>query len=264
MSELEYSQNLCFNNKSLDEIFINLKEQYDLNNMSNLNEEEILLVNDVSSSLEKIFSKNNISFDKNNFIKLIKRLYPGSSMYGGNDNDDEIIDYDYTQNNNSKNKIVSIYDLVAILSFILSIYLLYLSFIQFNKLSCDITGNNLLQLSSDIKNQLQQAITSVSNKEITFLKYIYNIFTTFSSNIVSSQQEQISNIIRNILSTSIPDFTSQIQTVCVTSETGWTGFFEATAKSITSGDATTNCITSMSQTLISGFLHKQQEQISIL
>jgi len=248
----------CLDKNKFGDVFIYLSEQYDKNEIAELQPNEMEILINACEKLEIFFVSSNISFDRNTFIILIKRLYPNGMMIGG---DGEIVDY----TNTPRKKIVfTFYDFTAILSFIVSIYLLYLSFIQFNQLTCNITGNNVVELSLEVKQQINQAIKSLSREEFTFLGYIYNIFTTFTNNVVSTQQQRIGNIVKTILSSSIPDFTQQVTSQCITNETGWTGFFEATARTFVSPEATSNCVMTMSQTLITGFLQQQQQQITIL
>jgi hypothetical protein len=256
MSGIE--NNPCIDTTTFDDVVFYLLEHYERNVIADLQEDEMEILTNVSDKIETMYNSFEIDFDKEAFMMLIKRLYPNSIMLGGNG---ELVDYTNTP---SGKMVFNILDFAAIIAFIVSIYLIYLSFIQFNQLSCNITGNNVVELSSEIKEQLSQTIQSLSGQEFAFTNYIYNIFTTFTSNVVSTQQQRISTIIQTLLKTSIPDFTQQVTSQCITSETGWTGFFETTAKTFVSPEATSNCVMSMSQTLIAGFLQQQQQQINIL
>ena len=250
--------NVCITINNFDEVISYLFDHYQRNETAILDTNEIELLNNVSEKTESIFTSYGIQFNKEGFKTLVERLYPKNIMFGG---DDEILDYTNTPR---KKMMFSIYDFVAILGLIASIYIIYLSFIQFNEMSCNITGNSIIELPSVVKDQLSESIKSLSGEELSYLSYMYKIFINFSNNIVSQQQKQISKLIHTTLNAAIPDFTDRINSQCLTNETGWTGFFESTTRSIISPTATTNCITRMTEILMHRFLNDQNEQINTL
>lgn len=210
--------NVCITMNNFDEVISYLFDHYQRNETAVLDTNEIELLNNVSEKTESIFTSHGIQFNKEGFKTIVERLYPKNIMFGG---DEEILDYTNTPR---KKMVFSIYDFVAILGLIASIYIIYLSFIQFNEMSCNITGNSIIELPSVVKDQLSESIKSLSGEELSYLSYMYKIFVNFSNNIVSQQQKQISKLIHTTLNAAIPDFTDRINSQCLTNETGWTGF----------------------------------------
>lgn len=250
--------NVCVTINNFDEVISYLLDHYQKNKIAMLDTNEIELLNNVSDKIESMFTSQGIQFNKEGFKTLVERLYPKNIMFGG---DDEILDY----TNIPKKKIVfSIYDFVAILGLISSIYIIYLSFVQFNQMSCNITGNSIIELPSIVKDQLSESIKKLSGEELSYLSYMYKIFINFSNNIISQQQKQISKLIHTTLSAAIPDITDRVNSQCLTNETGWTGFFESATRSIISPTATTSCVTRMTELLMHRFFYDQNEKINIL
>jgi len=246
---------------SFDDIFLNLQEQYNKNETAVLNEEQHNFLNNIADFLEQQYSSQGIHFVKANFINFVKRFSgEEDTVVGGSDTLTTT-----TRKRQKKTIKPNMYDFAAICSLFLSVFLIYLSYAQFNKLACKITGSShLTQIPFDIKDKLIEAIQTVTTEEFTFMQYMYNVFTAFSLNIVTGQTSRISTIIQNILSQSVPEFTTQIQSACLTSGEGWSGFFETAAKTVISSEATSQCITKTSQELISNFLINQQHQINML
>jgi hypothetical protein len=248
----------CVTMNNFDEVMSYLFEHYQRNETAILDTNEIELLNNVSEKINSLFTSQGIQFNKEGFKTHVERLYPKNIMFGGND---EILDY---TNVPRKKMVFSIYDFIAILGLIASIYIIYLSFVQFNEMICNITGNSVIELPSIVKDKLSESIKSLSGEELSYLSYMYKIFINFSNNIVSQQQKQISKLIHTTLTTAIPDITDRINSQCLTSETGWTGFFESATRSIISPTATTNCITRMTEILMHRFLNDQNEKINTL
>lgn len=250
--------NVCVTINNFDQVISYLLDHYQKNKIAMLDTNEIELLNNVSDKIESIFTSQGMQFNKEGFKTLVERLYPKNIMFGG---DDEILDYTNTPR---KKTVFSIYDFVAILGLISSIYIIYLSFVQFNQMSCNITGNSIIELPSIVKDQLSESIKKLSGEELSYLSYMYKIFINFSNNIISQQQKQISKLIHTTLSAAIPDITDRVNSQCLTNETGWTGFFESATRSIISPTATTSCVTRMTELLMHRFFYDQNEKINIL
>ena len=150
--------NVCVTINNFDEVISYLLDHYQKNKIAILDTNEIELLNNVSDKIESIFTSQGMQFNKEGFKTLVERLYPKNIMFGG---DDEILDYTNTPR---KKTVFSIYDFVAILGLISSIYIIYLSFIQFNQMSCNITGNSIIELPSIVKDQLSESIKKMSGE----------------------------------------------------------------------------------------------------
>jgi hypothetical protein len=261
MSQSESMEKFCLDTQIMNDVITNLQYQYDKNITATLNEENENLLYSIADKLQLLFQTKNISLDKDKFINLIKKLYPGDQMIGG---DDEIV----TASPSVKQPGINRYDFLAVLAFIVSIYLLYLSYIQLNDLACNLTGSSVVQLSNEFKDQIVKAINNLPREQMPFLTYMYKIFSSFSTDIISSQTTAVSDIIKKnvytFLNEAIVDFSSTIKAECITKETGWTGYLEATAKTYFSSQATTNCMTKLNSNLIKMYMLKATNDIDLL
>ena len=152
----------CLDANNLDNIFFYLNNHLERNELAELTPEEEKLLLNTTEKVSFLFKQRNVLFDEEYFTILIKKLYPNTILLGGNG---EIINY---SNIPRQNMVFTFYDFTAILAFIVSIYLLYLSFLQFNQLTCNITGNNIIELSGEIREQLNIAIQSLSGQEFSY------------------------------------------------------------------------------------------------
>jgi hypothetical protein len=168
--------------------------------------------------------------------------------------------------NKKENKNVYKYDCIALFAMIASIYLLYLAYQGLNNLVSTVSGNTISELSNEVKSQLHTMLQTLKPKteDMTFWIYVYTSFTSFSSEIITSQQERIQHVIQTVLQSKIPDFSNQIKMVCFTQQTGWTGYIETFTKGILTTGISTQCVTSMTSNLVVQYLNEQQFHIHIL
>ena len=200
--------NMCLTPNDTNEIFIYLIQQYNRNEIAEMDVEELEVLNKIANQLEKLFLEQNVVFNKENFILLMKRLYPSDIMLGG----DEIIDY---TNVSVKKKIFNKNDFFGILYFLSGFVLVLLSFIRINEALKNVTGTNSAQIAQNMMDSIQTSTTGLSIHQLGILKYMYQMFVNICNNFYINQKEAASQQMMTILWTSvIPEYYETILKTC--------------------------------------------------
>lgn len=200
--------NMCLTPNDTNEIFIYLIQQYNRNEIAEMDVEELEVLNKIANQLEKLFLEQNVVFNKENFILLMKRLYPSDIMLGG----DEIIDY---TNVSVKKKIFNKNDFFGILYFLSGFVLVLLSFIRINEALKNVTGTNSAQIAQNMMDSIQTSTTGLSLHQLGILKYMYQMFVNICNNFYVNQKEAASQQMMTILWTSvIPEYYETILKTC--------------------------------------------------
>jgi hypothetical protein len=261
---------IIFNKNTLDELIIELQRQYDKNIVTEFDDSEIEIVNNVSTKLKNICDSYSIRFNQSEFINFIKRLYI-KTQYGGDDENDEsqlIPIIDSSKNKKGTNISHIYYDLLALLGFFSSIILLYITYLQFNQMTCTITGYDINELASQVRNDIQNAMNKVKEmkqEDITFFVYFYQIFTTFSSSIIQTQQDRIINLIQDFLIKTIPDVASRASEMCLLGDkSSYVGTFSNLVQLTLTPGLTSSCISTVSDYLINQRIQQRLNEIQIL
>jgi hypothetical protein len=254
---------VCITTDNFNEVMSHLFDHYQKNKIATLDEKETEMLNNVSEKLESIFRSQDIQFNTEDFQTLVKRLYPKKNSMLGGDGEEEII---VSRRNPRRKNVFYKYDFFAILGLIVSIYLLYLSFIQLNKLSCDITGNSVGELTSIITDEITESIKSLNKEELSYLNYILKFFIHFSKNIISRQKDKLYNIIQTTMSVAVPNFMDDVNSVCGIKRNDDTilGIIESSMRLAIHPTITTQCITETTQTLIEEFQNNQKTKLNLL
>jgi hypothetical protein len=202
--------NMCLTPNDANEIFIYLMQQYNRNEIAEINVEELEVLNNIANELEKLFLEQNVIFNKENFILLMKRLYPNDIMLGGDG--DEIIDYTNVSGNK---KIFNKNDFFGILYFLSGFVLVLLSFIRINEALKNVTGTNSAQIAQNMMDSIQTSTTGLSLHQLGILKYMYQMFVNICNNFYVNQKEAASQQMMTILWTSvIPEYYETILKTC--------------------------------------------------
>ena len=202
--------NMCLTSEEANEIFTYLSEQYNRNEIAELGVEELEVLNQLSDELEKLFLEQNVIFNKEKFILLIKRLYPNDIMLGGDG--DEIIDY---TNVSRKRQVFNKNDFFGILYFLSGFVLILLSFIRINEGLKNITGTNSVQIAQNMWDSIQTSTNGLSLHQLGILKYIYQMFMNTCNNFYVNQKDAASQQMMTILWTSvIPEYYETILKTC--------------------------------------------------
>ena len=251
---------ICLNKESIDEVFLWLANKYDENSIVELNDEETAMLNDMSEKLNDAFKSRNVAFNIDGFKMLVRRLCPlpvNNGLIGGVG---PLTEYNVEQRQGKYAYLK--YDLTAIVFLLVSIYILFLSYKEFNSLACNITGNDITTLSEDARSTLKGAIEQFSNsdKETTFVAYIFNIFLFFGNKIVAVQEQRIRQIIFDSLSAGIVDFSKLAVSTC----TGNADSIETLIKTTFYPTATASCISDTAVIYSNRFYENQKTTSQLL
>jgi hypothetical protein len=200
-------------NSDFDKISDILIQHYDKNIETQLNSDDQQLLDEIADKLNEIATAQNINFNKDGFKTFVKKLYVYDFKQFGGDPDDELVPY-----SRKKSYMPNRYDFIAILLFICSIFILYISFVKFNELSQSITGMSIDEVGQDAKLQVQDALSKIRalpTEQITFLQYVWTSIQTFSCSIVETQTEKLRNIVKELLSHTVQDFTEIATRTCM-------------------------------------------------
>lgn len=277
--------NICITPKQINNDFSNISdifmERYKKGKITQLNSDDQKLLDDVADKLNKIATTQNVNFNKEGFKTFIKKLYVYDfTQFGGGDSDDQIVTYDSDSDTKRSVNPPNKFDLFAIIAVVVGIFVIYISYLKFNELSQSVVGMDISSVSEDVKSQLQQALSEIRQlptEQVTFVQYIWSSIQTFSCSIVQQQSERIKNIVIQLLSESIVDFTAIAEKTCmprtqvVTEGVLSLGNYDIgrtlntlvqTASSIASSGATSSCISNtalaLQQKALSDLFYNQQ------
>ena len=96
------------------------------------------------------------------------------------------------------------------------------------------------------------------------MSYLYNIFTTFTCNIAQQTTASLQFAITRILTSAIPDFSSQIAHICGSRESGLFGVAESIFKSVLNPQGNQECVMRLTQTLVEQFVSERQNRLNIM
>jgi hypothetical protein len=248
-------------------------KQYQLNIEAELDNEEKQFLENISNSLESLFKTQNMNFDSSGFKTFVKKLYYKNTQFGG----DEIVPYEGTKNV-SKIK----YDFFAIIGLLISIYFCWIAFIKINQLSLDTSGLSMTTISSQLSEDIQNAIQSVKNlpeNEYTFLQFLYQSISSFSCSIVNSQIQNMQSFVTTAITNSIINAKDLIMESAIThcgmstevlNAEDWGMFgqlvnsLSAASTTLVSPDSTAQCIVTVTGAELNKLVYEQTYAISIM
>lgn len=277
----------CLDENNFNEIVSFLSENYEKGELATLNESEAQLLDETAENLALIFSSKNIEFNKNGFIDIVKKCssfindtssggmkrsstlptLPSMRSNLGNQQlavrapEDQPLVVRDRQNNNSR---FNRYDFLAILGLFVAIFVAYLSYLELNRSLIEFTEQDISELSDGLREQVQTAISSTPREELSFMSYLYNIFTTFTCNIAQQTTASLQFAITRILTSAIPDFSSQIAHICGSRESGLFGVAESIFKSVLNPQGNQECVMRLTQTLVEQFVSERQNRLNIM
>lgn len=117
------------------------------------------------------------------------------------------------------------YDFIALVSFFIAFFFIYISYTKYNEISNKIFGNELIDVASNFSNilysQIKVAINEtrqLSSIELTFLQYVWKSISLFTCSIAQQQKKLITNIVYETAQNCINNFTelatNQAYTIC--------------------------------------------------
>lgn len=117
------------------------------------------------------------------------------------------------------------YDFIALVTFFVAIFMIYISYVKYNEISNKILSQNLTDVASNVSStlysQIERALSEINNlssMELTFSQYVWKSIKTFSCSIINQQTTLITNIISDSVTKCITNFTiiatQQAQITC--------------------------------------------------
>lgn len=288
------STNNCYTylqyKSDLERLVTSLLQHYNKNIETTLNEEDETLLNNVIEQLDELSINNGIKFNKEGFKSFIKKLFVYDLAQFGGGPYGQVVPYGAVskrKDSSSRDRNIfspNRYDLLAIIAVAVGIFIIYISYLKFNELSQSVVGMDIALVSEDIKTQIQEALSEIRQlptEQITFVQYVWTSIQTFSCSIVEQQAQRIRNIVIELLSNSVQDFTAIAERTCmprtevltegaysVSSSLGTFDFGRAlntlvqAASSVTSASTTSSCITNtalaLQQKALNDLFYNQQ------
>jgi len=200
-------------NNDLEKMSDLLMQHYDKNLETVLEKEDERMLDELATKLNKLAKGEKVKFNKEGFKTFIRKLFVYDLLKFGGDDGEDVVPYS-KKNKNAPNK----YDFLAIVMFIASIFILYISFLKFKDLTENVSGMSVGEISSDIQSQVTDAVNKIRElptEEVSFVKYIWSSIQTFSCSIVETQTSRIKNIVTESLSNMVTDFTSVATETCI-------------------------------------------------
>lgn len=230
------------------------------------------VINEITDSISALFNKEKVSFDKTVFKDLVNRVYAGmshgksggmfrrpvgsrsvrssqSSYAMARREDDQAVVSRQTQSRRGQGffgrVMAMLPDLLAILYFLVSIYLVYLAYCKMDNLVKSIQVGNqvgMAEMSSEMIQEIKRVFSDLKIQELGFLKFMYTGITTFSCNIYSNLQSSLNESLILVLKASSKDISEGARTYCIGSDGSWTEWIS----SISDVGATAQCIATVS------------------
>jgi hypothetical protein len=230
------------------------------------------VINEITDSISALFNKEKVSFDKTVFKDLVKKIYSGmargksggmfrrlvgsrsvrssrSSYAMARLEDDQAVVPRQTQSRRGQGffgrVMAMLPDLLAILYFLVSIYLVYLAYCKMDNLVKSIQVGNqvgMAEMSSEMIQEIKRVFADLKVQELGFLKFMYTGITTFSCNIYSNLQSSLNESLILLLKASSKDIAEGARTYCIGSDGSWTEWIS----SISDVGATAQCIAMVS------------------
>lgn len=275
----------CIDTNSYNEIVSFLSENYEKGELAILNDNETKILKETSKNLKLVFLAKNVVFDENGFEQIIKKCssFINNSSSGGMRRASTlpIMRTNYGNQQlalkipefqppppqpvkNKQNNGFNRYDFLSILGLFVAIFVAYLSYLELNRSLIEFAEQDINELSNGLKEEVQLAISSTPREELSFISYLYNIFTTFTCNIAEQTSSTLQSSISRILTSAIPDFSSQIVSICGSKETGIFGVAESVFKAVLNPQGNQECVMRLTKTLVEQFVSERQNKLNIM
>jgi len=240
-------------------------------------------IDQITESISALFNEEKVSFNKGVFKDLVKRVCAGMSqrksggMLGRRVGTRSVVarsqnavarrevEYDQavvssqTQSRRGKGffgRVMAMWpDLLAILTFLVSIYLVYLAYCKMDNLVKSVQVGNqvgMAEMSSEMIQEIKRVFSDLKIQELGFLKFMYTGITTFSCNIYSNLQSSLNESLILVLKASSKDIAEGARTYCIGSDGSWTEWIS----SISDVGATAQCIASVSSNEAVGVMQR--------
>jgi hypothetical protein len=229
-------------------------------------------INEATNVISTLFHKEKVSFDKDVFKALVKKVYAGMAHRKSGGmltrrgrlveprpssyalarravNNDQAVVPRQTQSRRGQGffgRVMAMWpDLLAILTFLVSIYLVYLAYCKMDNLVKSVQVGNqvgMAEMSSEMIQEIKRVFSDLKIQELGFLKFMYTGITTFSCNIYSNLQSSLNESLMLVLKASSKDIAEGARRYCIGSDGSWTEWIS----SVSDVGATAQCIASVS------------------
>lgn len=239
-------------------------------------------IDKATNIISTLFHKEKVSFDKDVFKALVKKVYAGmdhrksggiltrgrrfvepilsqSKLARREGENGQAVVPRQTQSRREQGffgRVMAVWpDLLAILTFLVSIYLVYLAYCKMDNLVKSIQVGNqvgMADMSSEMIQEIKRVFADLKVQELGFLKFMYTGITTFSCNIYSNLQSSLNESLILVLKASSKDIAEGARTYCIGSDGSWTEWFS----SLSDVGATAQCIASVSSNEAVGVMQR--------
>lgn len=249
----------CVSNRGYGEILEFIDDRLNNGVEARLDNNQEKMLNKVSNKLENMFAKKNMNFNSEGFkstvrMCIVESLESSGGMLTSRRDSGRNPDKDGNDFNNQivmkpKKSRIRFYmsDFIAVLCFIASMYLVYLSFIDFGELIASLTGTDSMGFTEDIRQNLNEALNVFSDPEyiLTYPRFLFSVLSFSASGILEGVVGRYRNIIGRALSMGLENVMEDVQRTCMT-PTPNSGLFAGYVRDFVGATdpATAKCITS--------------------
>lgn len=251
----------------LDDLLLILYNRYKENIITELPDDVEQFLTELITNLKKICP----SLDEEKFRELIKRTYRldmANEQFGGED-DNEIIEVPREPKKSKK-----FFVACSIIMLFSCIIVLYVGYIRLENFGKDI---GLDGISEESKAEFKNAYGSVNREDLTAINYVWKLISTFGCNLANKQRDKIITFIQDKLIVDVAGFAQIAQKTCI-GEAEYVGSLKLLGVDVGSivdtainyvsaqmtSDATSECITRTSQTLLEQAMKNLQTEIALL
>ena len=145
---------------------------------------------------------------------------------------------------------------IAITGITVSVWLLYLSYSQFIRVSDTIGLGNL----SNNLNMIQY-----KSENVSFATYAVNSLTSITFAFIEQRRQYLTTAIHDVIAESIPDFTQQAMEICIhQTHTHISEFMHSIVRTMITPEITNTCISKITQINIENILPSQHQRVRSL
>ena len=218
----------------IDTIFSFFDNALNSEQLAEIESGELKFIKQNSEILKKKFAQFGVTFNELKFMKLVQSILgsmPPSQRGGANEEVDV----------RGKKSFVR-YDLYAIVALLVSVFILFLAYLQLHQMSLDTTDRTPAQLTMDLGESIKETIASVPRGNLPLLSYVYNVFTDVCSNIGTNVSSFARSKATNVIYYTFDNFNAEAISICSTKQTGVLGMMDGMVKAIVNLGGTSECV----------------------
>lgn len=196
-----------------------MQSQYNKNNLAYLSSTEQQLLNNACDSLEDIFAKLGHEFNRKGFITIVRRLYPKGEMLGGSP-EGQIVPFgkSNTSSSSRRTQITRQYDFISLLCLLVSIVLFYLAYVEYMRLTTEITQHEMYPLLKAIAEQFELSLRESKKVKFSFEGLTwFSVVSKYISNIkcIVNLNSAPAELIMRVIHDSVAKLSDEIKSKCI-------------------------------------------------